>query len=79
MIETERIDVSDTDYLLTICTEADDAAEDDVEELAEDSVALDDPLMATIEEPAPWLPQGPSKETVRFRISVTLKCAWSIP
>ena len=82
VLDTERIDVTDTDYLRSIgndsCDEDGFEAERSVAE-CDDLYAFEDCLAEFSDESRPWLPEAPEHEPVRFQIMARLKSPWSIP
>ena len=85
VIPTESIYVTDTFYLLRIDDERDEeelfmtiATRND-DPNAYDMTQLEEQLEEFAEERAPWLPEPPPREPVRFQIAVTLKDEWAIP
>ena len=85
VIATERIYITDTDYLLAIASECDEEDEfpaDDASENIHDSddlAALKQQLEEFEEDYPPWLQPAPERDPSRFQISVTLQDEWAIP
>ena len=80
VIATERISISDTDYLQAIGCEPDE--EEEFPDGASDDVfdpAVLEQQLEEFEEDPPWLQPAPEREPARFQISVTLQDEWSIP
>jgi hypothetical protein len=81
VIATERISISDTDYLQAIGSEHDEEDEFSRDVASEDVLdpAVLEQQLEEFEEDAPWLQPSPEREPARFQISVTLQDEWAIP
>lgn len=85
VIPTDDIHVTDTEFLLAIDRERDEAQESSTEDAINggqdpDFLAdfVDELAELAVEHPS-WLPEAPERPPARFQLSVTLTNEWSIP